>query len=256
MIALITPTGNRPLQFRLCQQYMKRQTYTGQVVWIIVDDCLPTTTDQVTDDFRDGWTIVKVYPKPVWRVGMNTQGRNMEAGIDAVLSYRDVEAIFIIEDDDYYRPIYLERMMANWSDCQILGETKTIYYNPVHRRYCVNQNITYASLFQTAFDVRTIELLRSVRMKKFIDGAFWKIAPHPKLFHENDLAVGMKGLPGRGGIGAGHSDSYYGMKPDVEMKFLTNLIGKTDADVYREFFKIPAVHPRQNRGDILTRRRN
>lgn len=247
MIALITPTGNRPIQFDLCQQYMKRQTYSGQVLWIIIDDCLPTTTDQVTDTFRDSWQIVKVYPKPAWRQGQNTQGRNMEAGINTLLTQperQDIKAVFVIEDDDYYRATYLERMMANWSGCQILGETKTIYYNPVHRRYCVNGNVTYASLFQTAFDMRTIELLRSVKSHKFIDGAFWKIVQNKKLFHENDLAIGIKGLPGRGGIGAGHSDSYYGMISDVDMRFLKNHIGEADARIYENLYKIPTTFRR------------
>ena len=46
MIALITPTGARERQIQLCAQWMKQQTYTGDVTWIIVDEAIP-----VTDNF-------------------------------------------------------------------------------------------------------------------------------------------------------------------------------------------------------------
>lgn len=82
---------------------MKEQTYTGTVIWMIVDDGDPVTTDFITDDFREGWTIQKIYPKPVWQKGQNTQGRNLAAGIREIKKL-DPELIFIVEDDDYYSP--------------------------------------------------------------------------------------------------------------------------------------------------------
>jgi hypothetical protein len=252
MIALITPTGNRPDQFALCQHYMKRQTYTGAVVWIIIDDCIPETTLQVTESFRENWTIIKTRPKPAWRPGDNTQGRNMNDGINTLVknySRHEIDCIFFIEDDDYYRPRYLERMMELWDGCEILSETRTIYYNPVIRHYAVNGNVTYGSLFQTAIAYETIPKLRAVSHVKFIDGALWKTATRKKLFYEDDLAVGIKGLPGRGGIGAGHSVNYSGMNPDISMKFLINKIGRDDAEKYAKYYRADHLsqHPRINR---------
>ena len=37
-VTLITPTGDRPQCFRLCEHWMRRQTYDGTVQWIVVDD--------------------------------------------------------------------------------------------------------------------------------------------------------------------------------------------------------------------------
>lgn len=48
MIVLITPTGARKNQFELCMRWMLRQTYQGNVVWIIVDDPVPVTAVPVT----------------------------------------------------------------------------------------------------------------------------------------------------------------------------------------------------------------
>jgi len=255
MIALITPTGCRVNQFDICQYLMYRQTYQEKVVWVIVDDGLPRTTDQVTQGFRDNWHIIKTYPTPAWSAGQNTQGRNLEAGITALLNaykLNEIDAVFIIEDDDYYRPRYLERMMTYWGDCLVLGETKTIYYNPVIRHFSINNNTTYASLFQTAFAPSIVQQFLSVKKHKFIDGEFWKIATGKKLFYEDDLAVGIKGLPGRAGIGAGHAVNYYGMMPDREMKFLLNKIGE-DARLYQQFYKLAPIN-RPKRRDLLNRR--
>ena len=86
MIALITPTGSRADQFKLCTMFMERQTYKGEVTWIIVDDAYPSTTDRVDKGFKDNWTIIKVYPTPIWQ-GQNTQSRNMQI---CFLQYRSL----------------------------------------------------------------------------------------------------------------------------------------------------------------------
>jgi len=135
-IVLITPTGARKDQFELCVRWMKNQTYTGAVTWIIIDDAVPVTTDIITEDFRENWTIIKTYPEPTWEVGQNTQERNTKAGLETMRNNCDlenIEAIFIIEDDDYYKPYYLEKMMMAKQNYWIWGETNTIYYNVVHR---------------------------------------------------------------------------------------------------------------------------
>jgi hypothetical protein len=45
----------------------------------------------------------------------------------------------------------------------------------------------------------------------------------------------MKGMPGRGGIGAGHKLAF-AMNPDPNMKYLNNLIGEEDAKEYVRYF--------------------
>lgn len=233
MIALITPTGGRPIQFELCTKWMQNQTYKGKVLWIIVDDCSPVTSDQVPD--RDNWTIVKIHPTLVWSLGQNTQARNIAAGIKVLKDFKDIEAIFIIEDDDYYRPIYLNRMMANFSNYSLIGERNTIYYNVLYRRYVTNPNTQHASLFQTAFKPELLSLFEECLPNKFIDSVIWQRATNKYLFYENDLAVGIKGLPGREGIGAGHIKAFV-MRDDRDLIYLRSLIG-TDANNYESYCK-------------------
>ena len=252
MIVLITPTGARQAQFDLCSRWMNQQTYNGNILWIIVDDCNPKTTDKITDTFRLNWTIEKVYPVPLWS-GINTQGRNMKAGIDTLINnhnLKDVEAIFIIEDDDYYRPVYLDRMITHFDNHSLLGEKNTIYYNVVYRRWVTNPNTQHASLFQTAFTVDAIPYLQKCYSQKFMDATLWYTVTNKKLFNDGDLAIGIKGMPGRGGIGAGHSKAFT-MQEDFNLRFLRSKIGETDAKLYEGYFR----DYRGSQHPLLARRR-
>jgi hypothetical protein len=212
---------------------MSQQTYTGQVAWIIVDDSYPKTVEHIT---RSGWEVIKVYPEPKWETGQNTQARNIAAGMNALLSRytrEEIQGIFIIEDDDYYKPIYLERMMAHLQGFWAAGERHTIYYNVVTRRYVTNPNNYHASLFQTAFTVEAIQELENSLWHRFIDSEFWKNIQNGNLFNEGNLSIGIKGLGGRAGIGAGHKMAM-NMKEDINWNFLKSQIGE-DAKHYERY---------------------
>jgi hypothetical protein len=231
-IALITPTGARPKQIGLCAKFMKQQDYDGEVLWIIVDDAVPVTTDIITDDFRKGWRIIKLYPEPRWKKGDNTQARNLLAGVNEVKKHK-VDAIFIIEDDDYYSPRYLRVMMRKIKGYDVAAEAYTVYYNPVKRGYLRNVNDRHASLFQVAFVPDLLPVFKKVCETKvrFIDIDFFRTLSfsNPKkkinIFNNLDLAIGIKGLPGRAGIGMGHrADSKLISDPNFEK--LRTLIGE------------------------------
>jgi hypothetical protein len=221
MIALLTPTGGRPDQIKLCERWMQNQDYKGKVIWIIVDDCEPRTTENIK---RDGWSIKKIYPDPAWQPGQNTQARNIAAGINYIKTLSDIESIFIIEDDDYYKSIYLSTMVEKLKDYDIAGELCTMYYNVKLRTWLRNGNMYWSSLFQTAFTPAVIPILEKIYYKKYIDYHLFPAVARKNMFTGNDLGVGIKGQNGRGGIGAGHQElaSY---KPDPAGAKLYELIG-------------------------------
>lgn len=252
MIVLITPTGSRQTQINLCAKWMRAQTYKGPVAWLIIDDCIPVTTKTITADFRKNWTIIKAFPKPSWSRGMNTQRRNMDYAMELMmlnLDPKDIEAIFIIEDDDYYKPEYLDQMMRRMGNYYAIGEIKTVYYNVIYRTFFVNPNLAHASLFQTAFTLDALEYMKRSHVAKFIDAQFWKVCPNKYLFDAGKLSIGIKGIPGRGGIGAGHNMNYT-MAKDPDMMYLKNTIGD-DAQIYSRFFNGAFA----GRRDLLTNRR-
>jgi hypothetical protein len=224
MIALITPTGGRPKQIELCSKFMKHQDYEGKVLWIIVDDVMPVSTDNIA---RDGWEVIKLFPKPSWKKGQNTQSRNLLVGIEEVKKY-DIEVIFIIEDDDYYCPQYLSTMMEKIKDYDVAGQMYTIYYNPVCRGWIRNGNWKHASLFQVAFTPEVLPIFKQTCKigRGYIDMNFFRqvIKRKVNLFNGKDLAIGIKGLPGRAGIGMGHRMELK-MNPDPDFESLKILIG-------------------------------
>lgn len=227
MIALITPTGARPKQIELCSKFMKNQDYEGKVLWVVVDDAVPVTTHCISLAFKLDWEIQKIYPASKWKLGNNTQARNLLAGT-SILDRYELEAVFIIEDDDYYSPQYLRIMMEKLQGYDVAGQTCTVYYNPIYRGWMRNGNRKHASLFQVAFTPAVLpQFIRTCRMgRKFIDMNFFRQVYDKKinLFDGKDLAIGIKGLPGRGGIGMGHRMEIR-MTPDPEFVTLKELIG-------------------------------
>jgi len=206
MIVLITPTGGRPKQFELCMQWMKRQTYTGRVLWIVIDDCIPVTTNTLDDNFRENWTIIKKYPAPIWQVGMNTQGRNLAVAINVIRHFPRswIDAIFVIEDDDYYKPMYIEEMLNHLGSYDLVGQGSTIYYDVKRQLYKNNGNTKHASLFQTCFTINALDILETCLTNEFIDIEFFKRSINKNVFGGQPLSIGIKGLSGRAGIGMGH----------------------------------------------------
>ena len=248
MIYLITPTGARPQQIIHCAEWMKNQTYTGDVTWIIIDDCLPLTTDFITENFKDNWKIIKIYPKPAWQRGMNTQSRNISAGIDIVSRIAtENDVIFIIEDDDYYTPSYLTKMVKKLEGYDIAGEMFTFYYNIIIRRYTVCRN-TWSSLFQTAFTPAIIPILEKLYGMKFIDMELFKLVNNKNLFKDEYLAIGIKGQPGRAAVGRAHG-RIMSWTADPELKKLRSLIGE-DVNYYLKYYGMDF------RSNILTGRKS
>lgn len=237
MIVLITPTGGRPHQFKLCMEWMKRQTYTGRVLWIVIDDCVPKTTNSLKQNFRENWTIVKKYPRPAWQIGGNTQGRNLRSAVTVLKALPKgwIEGIFIIEDDDYYKPTYLEEMLKQLNGFDIAGQSNSIYYNIRTKVYRVHKNgesITkHASLFETCFSIKLLSLFEEATYQKWVDVVFWKTAKEKgvltNLFTNLKLAIGIKGMSGRNGIGIGHKlgNGFTGIK-DADLSKLKEFVGE------------------------------
>lgn len=229
MIALITPTGARPKQINLCAKFMHQQDYKGGVLWVIVDDGDPITTDGIKEDFKTGWKIVKVFPKEKWRVGKNTQSHNILTGLEVVKQYK-VRLVFMIEDDDYYTPRYLREMESKIGNHDVIGEQYSIYYNPVRGGWYSNENKHHSSLFQTAFKPSIIPIFEEIcrRRMVFLDIALYRHSPvkreRIKFFVGEHLAIGIKGLNGRPGIGMGHRRMIK-LHDDPKMKRLKELIG-------------------------------
>lgn len=239
LLSVITCTGGRRDAFTLCQRWMERQTYSGPIQWIVVDDCVPES-DFYSFRFsrRENVTIDKVRPAPLWKPGMNTQARNMLAAIEVVKG----DAIAVIEDDDWYHPEYLRMMVSHlrFSGADLVGEGWAKYYHLSARKYLQSQNDFHASLCQTIMDKSALNLLKCAVLSgdPYFDCVLWRLARerryNTRMIVESRMCVGIKGMPGRGGIGTGHRpDKRYSDDPDL--KILEQWIGPDDLELYRPY---------------------
>jgi hypothetical protein len=211
---LLTTTGGRPFAWSLCQRMMEAQTFRGEVTWIIVDDCM--SASQIT--ISRSWSLEICRPRPFWSEGQNTQVRNLRAGLAAV---PPDGRVVIIEDDDWYAPEYLEAVHDWLLTHDLVGECQARYYNVATRRYGLCRNSEHASLCSTAVKGTGLLALRHVvaNAADFVDVDLWETVRRSRsacaiALHQTDYVVGIKGLPGRHGIGIGHTPEFGTQDPD------------------------------------------
>lgn len=226
MLTLLTATGARPAAWALCERWMARQDYTGPVRWIIVDD---GPEPQPVTFRRDGWQLVLMRPSPPWAPGQNTQARNLLKGLAAV---DPTESLLIIEDDDWYAADWLTTVAAELQYAELVGEHRARYYNVEQRRGRQLANTGHASLCSTAMRGSALQdFADACRSRpKFIDLELWR-RPRARRLFGGHRVVGIKGLPGRSGIGMGHDHEFRG-EDDVSGALLRDWIGD-DAEVYQ-----------------------
>lgn len=225
VLTLLTATGARPHAWAICERLMAAQDYAGPVRWVIVDD---GPEPQPVTFQREGWTLVVVRPAPHWQPGQNTQARNLQAGLAVIEAG---ERVAVIEDDDHYGPDWLSHVDAQLHRAELVGEGRARYYNVATRVGRQLHNDAHASLCATAMRGRALETFRHScrRAPKFIDLDLWRRHPSRHLFGGHRV-TGIKGMPGRGGIGMGHRKDFGGT-PDPDGALLRQWIGE-DARLY------------------------
>jgi len=204
-LTLITPTGGRQQAFDLAVVWMRRQTFDGNVRWIIVND---VDVDFIAPPMPENWRCEVLTPEPRWQPGENTQARNLLAALEIV---GPDERVVMIEDDDHYSPDWLETVDQMLDKAELVGETMARYYNVSQHRFRQIENCSHSSMCSTALRGSAIGRLRAEcrRKNKFIDMHLWRKHKSKHLFSGHRV-VGIKGLPGRLGIGSGHHNNFRG----------------------------------------------
>ena len=244
MITLITPTGFRPEAFALCVKYMKRQTYKEEIQWLI---SLDDNANFEKPEMPENWNVELIVNYKKWRPGFNTQ----RLSLDHSLAFIKGDLIINIEDDDWYSPTYLDTYVALLGLADAVGIGNSKYYNLKTSSYKEMQNYAHSSLCQTAFRKELLPVFEQAinSGEKYIDIEFWRLATNKLILSEFDQCIGIKGLPGRPGIGVGHrpDDTFI---PDYEMEQLTKWIGRKDAEAYKPFYVSATPLNTRQRGTV------
>jgi hypothetical protein len=245
-VTCVTCTGDRPVCLGLLEKWMSQQTHQPYQ-WLVIDDGNNPHSPSLSCDY------IRRMPRksdPKWTLNLN-----MEVALNNVLG----DVVLFWEDDEYYAERYIESFVSKFQEkgCMAVGLARSKYYHLPSRTYHVHPNAEHASLAQSAIHKDFIDPLKSVLDgSPFIDVRLWEYirqkeekrgswrAPFPKegvslnggtgfLFDDglkNCLYVGMKGMPGRGGIGSGHKGIG---KSDSDFSVLSSWIGrKSDFDSY------------------------
>jgi hypothetical protein len=251
MITAITPTGNRPEAFSHLVKWIFQQTVKPDQ-WIVVDD----GSDQMCKDqtmVGDPVSYIRREPKP--DDPQHTLNLNMLTALPHVKG----DMVVILEDDEYYAPQYVETMARYLESNKLVGIGHARYYHVISRGYSRHANISHASLAQTGFRKEMIPVVTSCATQKnkhYLDIRLWavfggrietgrppkgwerKIGDGGLVFDDssNPLYVGIKGLPGRKGIGIGHKKEHY-KAMDSDGSVLKTWIPKDDdREVYERYW--------------------
>lgn len=225
-ISIVTPTADQPTGLRLLEGYVARQTLQP-FEWIVSDD--GTQPARLTAGQLH-------LTRQRTAEGAASLAGNLLAALERVSG--DVVAVF--EHDDWYRPDHLAVQMAQLRGSRkAAGAGQQRYYNLAARKFIVMRNVGSA-LCNTVFTVDLIPAMQAAcrraqqRDSYGIDRMFWdSLSIRHKAVHGTDTVVGIKGLPGRPGLGLGHRpDNRPGWKADPELKQLAEWVG-ADAEAYR-----------------------
>lgn len=232
MITVITPTGDRPLAFSLCLAWIEHQTVAPSR-WIIIDDGKVPMSAELISNLPSFARYIRREPQA--DDPKHTLALNLRVALPLVTGDR----ILIMEDDEYYAPGYIEAMVRALDNHLIAGLKNAKYYHLPTGGHFQNHNDHHASLAETAFRavaIPEIYALIADNDDPFIDIKIWKkFLAQGKLFDDTDgsLYVGMKGLPGRPGIGGGHKTNLYRQHDTPDRKILRQWCPK-DFQVYAD----------------------
>ena len=240
-IIVITPTGDRPVPFELSRRWMAQQT-VKPTRWIIVDDGKVPMEPWEEESYE-----FYIRREPLPDDPKHTLVKNIETALLWVNPYIADTKIFFWEDDEYYAPDYIKEMSGVLDTCRVAGIGCAKYYHLPTGGYTVHRNMNHASLAQTAFHISVISMIdECVALgmdKNWLDCNIWKqvqkskVVIPAKIFEDTKhLFVGMKGLPGRFGIGVGHKKSVYTTHDNPDRDILKEWI-PNDYQAYMELLE-------------------
>jgi hypothetical protein len=161
------------------------------------------------------------------------------------------QRVLIIEDDEWYHPRYVELMAGalEKSGKGFIGQSQARYYHLRHRSYHCPMNLYHASWCRTgwihgALEQRWVRSASADSLQAgdpFIDMRVWRrrhfsAARLPvtlELLQKHSwLSVGIKGMPGRGGLGTAHAGGQRWEKDHPDGRKLAEWTSPEDRDAY------------------------
>jgi len=215
IVALVPTRGDRPNQLANMRRMMNGQTRPLHGMVIVDDEPVDPTKKDITFRYRTGLTrIFEQYP--------------------------ECDLVTLVEDDDWYSPLYLEGMRQAWIDAGkpcTFGLGETYYYHLGIKAFHHQVHPTRASAFTTFMTRAHLNMIWPADDYSFVDIDIWRQFPGKTVtFENNPPAIGIKGY-GEGQFfgGIGHNDKWieYRKNQDHDMTWLSDHIDKESFNFYK-----------------------
>jgi glycosyltransferase involved in cell wall biosynthesis len=171
---------------------------------------------------------------------------NYKTGFDKCTS----GVMFCIEDDDYYTPEYIEKMMYMWEIAgqpELFGLSKTVYYHIFSDRYIINDHPKHSSMMSTILNVDKLrgKIQWPHPKLNFLDLMLWRQKMYSKASVDpgDFINIGIKHGIGPTG-GGGHFPDWPGYnRQDVNKEFLRQYVDEYSIRFYRKMKKLYHIEP-------------
>lgn len=211
---------------------MQRQSFGGGVRWIVADDG--------DEPARPTLGQIHVRSERKRKPGHHSLVENLRAAQNQI---GDARAVLFIEDDDYYSPTYVQRMVdAIDAGADIAGTAPHVSFHSATWRFNIAANKRHAALCATALGPGAFAALAAETTPKhdgrvYVDVRTWTRCKGAKAILDGStpIVVGVKGLPGRLGAETCHRVDYHRWKSDGG-ETVRRWLGD-DANAYTEFLK-------------------
>jgi hypothetical protein len=154
------------------------------------------------------------------------------------LRNKNFDVIALMENDDWYSPDYLKRMVNEWNKVgnpEIFGTDYTIYYHLRLRAYFTMYHDDRASAMNTLIKPDMEHITWPADHDPYTDMHLWKTLKGKTFHPDSHLAIGMKHGVGMCG-GMSHTDRFDRFKyPDNGL--LLNTIDQESFEFYSNYFK-------------------
>jgi len=232
-LTLVTTAVYRPEAWAISEKYLAQQTRQPDQHLVLDDDETPTVCTRGQE--------YHYWPECRGKGSLAAKIRRMVK--DNLVTG---DAVVIWENDDGYAPTYLENVEKWLSSADLVGEGDALYYNVNSRTWFSHRNSQHSSFCSTSFKVSIFpQLLRAattdcpyidIRLWNYVQSPFKKLVVRPEDYPRSTrLVVGIKGMPGKFGYGAGHiMPPGRGVQLDPQLTKLTAMLGP-NAEAYRIF---------------------
>jgi glycosyltransferase involved in cell wall biosynthesis len=148
-ITVITCTGDRPEAFALLQRWMKNQMMVPKQ-WIVVDDGIEPLYPVREYEY--------IRREPTKDDYAHTLCLNFERALENV----KYDKIIVMEDDDWYSPVYIDYMSQLLDKADLVGLGNLIFYYPSIRKYMEKATVKQPAFAQTAFRKNLIPIIKQI----------------------------------------------------------------------------------------------